>query len=46
MRAIAVSALILDANPHRYDAVLSDISGQDIETHANDPDQAIRASLG
>ena len=35
-------ALILDAEPHRYDAVLSDISGQDIEAHANDPDQAIR----
>jgi hypothetical protein len=35
-------ALILDAKPHRYDAVLSDISGQDIEAHANDPDQAIR----
>jgi hypothetical protein len=35
-------ALILEAQPHRYDAVLSDISGQDIEVHANDPDQAMR----
>ena len=35
-------ALILEAEPHRYDAVLSDISGQDIEVHDNDPDQAIR----
>jgi hypothetical protein len=35
-------ALILDAEPHRYDAALSDISGQDIEAHGNDPDQAIR----
>jgi hypothetical protein len=35
-------ALILDAERDRYDAVLSDISGQDIEAHANDPNQAIR----
>jgi hypothetical protein len=35
-------ALILDAEPHRYDRALSDISGQDIETHGGDPDQAIR----
>ena len=35
-------ALILDAVPHRYDAALSDISGQDIETHNNDPQEAIR----
>jgi hypothetical protein len=35
-------ALILDAQRHRYDAALSDISGQDIECHDNDPDQAIR----
>jgi hypothetical protein len=34
-------ALILEAEPHRYDAMLSDISGQDIEVHANDPDRAI-----
>jgi hypothetical protein len=35
-------ALILEAERHRYDAALSDISGQDIEAHGNDPDQAIR----
>ena len=35
-------ALILDAEAHRYDRALSDISGQDIESHGNDPDQAIR----
>ena len=34
-------ALILDAELHRYDAALSDISGQDIEAHENDPDRAI-----
>jgi hypothetical protein len=34
-------ALILDAERHRYDAALSDISGQDIESHNNNPDQAI-----
>jgi hypothetical protein len=28
--------------PHRYDAVLSDISGHDIEVHGNDPGRAIR----
>ena len=35
-------ALILDAERHRYDQALSDISGQDIESHGNDPDVAIR----
>jgi len=35
-------ALILEAHPHRYDAALSDVSGQDIEVHGADPDQAIR----
>jgi hypothetical protein len=35
-------ALILDAVRHRYDAALSDISGQDIEDHNGDPEQAIR----
>jgi plasmid stabilization system protein ParE len=35
-------ALILEAKPHRYDAALSDISGQDIEVHANSPAEAIR----
>jgi hypothetical protein len=35
-------ALILDAVPHRYDQSLSDISGQDIEIHGNDPNEVIR----
>ncbi len=35
-------ALILETERHRYDALLSDISGQDIEAHGADPDQAIR----
>ena len=35
-------ALILDSKPHRYDVALSDISGQDIEVHGNDPDRAIQ----
>ena len=35
-------ALILDAVPHRYDKVLSDISGQDIEVHKKKPNEAIR----
>jgi len=35
-------ALILEARSHRYDAALSDISGQDIEVHSNDPNEAIR----
>ncbi len=34
-------ALILEASRHRYDQVVSDISGQDIEAHGNDPDRAI-----
>jgi hypothetical protein len=34
--------LILDAKPHRYDATLSDISGQDIDVHNNQPNEAIR----
>jgi hypothetical protein len=35
-------ALILEAVAHRYDRHLSDISGQDIEAHGNDPDEIIR----
>ena len=35
-------ALILDGERHRYDRALSDISGQDVESHGNDPAQAIR----
>lgn len=34
-------ALVLDAAPHRYDLGISDISGQDIEVHNNDPGTAI-----
>jgi hypothetical protein len=37
----AKKALILEAERHRYDVVLSDISGQDIEIHANQPDRAM-----
>jgi len=35
-------ALILEAEAHRYDRALSDISGQDIEVHGNDPFTAIK----
>ena len=34
--------MILEAERHRYDADLSSISGQDIEAHGNDLEQAIR----
>ena len=34
-------ALILDADKHRYDKMLSDISGQDIEAHARRVNQMI-----
>lgn len=33
--------LILDADAHRYKTFLSDISGQDIESHKNSPAEAI-----
>ena len=33
--------LILDAVAHRYDKTLSDISGNDLEAHGNDPSQMI-----
>lgn len=36
-------ALILDVKPYRYQAFLSDIAGQDIRAHGNDPSQAIGA---
>jgi hypothetical protein len=36
-------ALILEAEAHRYDRTLSDISGQDVAHHANDPARAIAA---
>lgn len=35
-------ALILEAERHRYDRALSDISGQDIEVHRNNPLEAIK----
>jgi len=34
--------LILDAEAHRYDKTLSDISGMDIEAHGDDPRRVIR----
>ena len=36
-------ALILESAAHRYDQTLSDISGQDIAQHGNDPARAIEA---
>lgn len=33
--------LILEAEPHRYKAFLSDIGGQDIRSHKGSPDEAI-----
>lgn len=35
--------LILERDAHRYDASISDISGQDIAAHRGKPDQAIKA---
>ncbi len=35
--------LILDRERYRYQAYLSDLGGQDIRDHGNDPDRAIRA---
>jgi hypothetical protein len=34
--------LILDSEKYRYRAFISDISGQDIREHGDDPGQAIR----
>ncbi len=34
--------LVLDAEKHRYDVTLSDISGMDIEAHANNPVRVIK----
>jgi hypothetical protein len=34
--------LILDAEAHRYDKTLSDISGMDIEAHADNPRKVVR----
>jgi len=33
--------LVLDAEPYRYKAFLSDIGGQDIQTHGNVPDKVV-----
>jgi len=38
--------LILDSEAYRYQKFLSDIAGQDIRSHDNDPDQAIRCVRG
>ncbi len=35
------ACLILDTDPYRYRAFISDISGQDIHTHRGDPKRAI-----
>ena len=37
------SCIILDRAPYRYQAYLSDIAGQDIAAHGDDPAQAIRS---
>lgn len=34
--------LVLDKEPYRYQKFISDISGQDIHVHNNDPKQAIK----
>lgn len=34
--------LILEKEPHRYQAVISDISGNDIKSHKNDPEKVIK----
>ncbi|MBX9582371.1 MAG: nucleotide-binding protein [Gemmataceae bacterium] len=38
--------LVLDREPYRYQKFLSDIAGQDIRTHANDPAVLIREVRG
>lgn len=35
--------LILEKEPHRYQKVLSDISGNDIKTHSNEPEKIVKA---
>jgi hypothetical protein len=35
-------ALVLDRESYRYDQFLSDIAGQDIQSHKNDPEELIR----
>ena len=34
--------LVLDSEPYRYQQFISDIAGQDIRAHGNDPTQVIR----
>lgn len=41
-RAREKKCLILDSDPYRYKAFLSDISGQDIQSHQNSPARAIK----
>ena len=36
------SCLILDREPYRYQSFISDISGQDIKPHNNDPERVVR----
>jgi len=38
--------LILEVQPHRYKAALSDLAGIDIEAHANEPYRVIRSIRG
>lgn len=37
------SCLVLDHQPYRYQEFISDIAGQDIAAHGNDPARAIKA---
>ena len=37
-------SLVLDADAHRYKTSCSDIAGQDVRAHENDPGRAIRAT--
>ena len=36
------TCLILDREPYRYQQFISDIAGQDIQTHNNTPEQTVR----
>jgi hypothetical protein len=35
--------LILEKEPHRYQKVMSDIAGNDIKAHSNEPEQMVKA---
>lgn len=39
--ALGRSCLVLDRDRYRYQKFISDISGQDISAHANDPERAV-----